>query len=589
MAFLLMLLNAFDRRDDVRSEHTSGGREPRMMVFAKAWRWVLTEPFVIAALRRCSKVIPDGPPPTPFSQRLSILLLPDLKPFVLHVGTRSPVRLLVLRRPADLCVPCLAMPVALGDDFPYSPQPFVAAFAARTSSTASASVVTSTEMSPAPAPPPAAPAAPAARPAVPAASPPAVAVPPMRIPAPASAGVAAPSPARPPVPAPASAAAPPHAPAPAHPPVSGVAPVCVPESVVAPPPAPAPARPPPSDVAPVSAPAPAASSASAGATSGPSGLEPVAFPGAAAVSATLAAPSVAVLAYQPPAATTAVQGPETAAAGGGGRGRGGSSSWHPAPDRREGRESTRRRQDSPRRRPSPSSWNGHRGGRAGWRGGRGRRRGWPVEEQQMSPAEIRELVAVAVRDSQVGAVSHHHSQRAAPPAHAPPPAARPAAVPQRASPPRVSPHPPAHYPPPAAVVEPLPFLAGAPLPPQVRVPEATLGQLWRLSESLRALLLVQVTAHASLPPVPADSLLDGPRDDCLDAADQLALLLAPVFAAPARGGVAAVGQLDASVRGLRRYLRAGSGADAIAASTLVVREVWRTLSGLLAALEVDRM
>ncbi|CAI5530059.1 unnamed protein product [Closterium sp. Naga37s-1] len=123
----------------------------------------------------------------------------------------------------------------------------------------------------------------------------------------------------------------------------------------------------------------------------------------------------------------------------------------------------------------------------------------------------------------------------------------------------------------------------------VRVPEATLRQLWRLAESMRALLLIQVQAHASLTLVPGNTIEEGPWDDCLDAADQLALLLAHVLAAPARGGVAAVGQLDTAVRGLRRYLRAGSGADAIAASTLVVREVWRTLSGLLAALEADRM
>ncbi|CAI7879274.1 unnamed protein product [Closterium sp. NIES-53] len=141
----------------------------------------------------------------------------------------------------------------------------------------------------------------------------------------------------------------------------------------------------------------------------------------------------------------------------------------------------------------------------------------------------------------------------------------------------------------SAVDEALPHLAEGLLPPYVRVPEATLGQLWRLSESLLAILLVQVLAHASLPSLPADSLQDGPRDDCLDTADQLALLLAPVLAAPARGGVGAVSQLDAAVRGLRRYLRAGSGASAIGASTLVVREVWRTMQGILHALQADRM
>ncbi|CAI5497964.1 unnamed protein product [Closterium sp. Naga37s-1] len=163
-------------------------------------------------------------------------------------------------------------------------------------------------------------------------------------------------------------------------------------------------------------------------------------------------------------------------------------------------------------------------------------------------------------------------------------AASPAAVGAAFVPPRAAPA----VAPSAAVAEPSyqpPLATSAGL----SLAEVQSTHLWRLSESLLALLLVQVTAHASLVPVPADSLLDGPRDDCLDAADELALLLAPVLAAPARGGVAAVGQLDAAVRGLWRSLRAGSGAEAIAASTLVVREVWRTLSGLLAALEADRM
>ncbi|CAI5490266.1 unnamed protein product [Closterium sp. Naga37s-1] len=129
----------------------------------------------------------------------------------------------------------------------------------------------------------------------------------------------------------------------------------------------------------------------------------------------------------------------------------------------------------------------------------------------------------------------------------------------------------------------LPSLAEELLPPRAEVPEATLGQLWRLSESLRALLLVQTLAHGSLPPVPAESLLDALRDDCLDAADQIALLLAPVLAAPVRGSVGAVGQLDSAVRDLRRYLRAGSGADAIGATILVVRSVWQSMTGILHA------
>ncbi|CAI5499208.1 unnamed protein product [Closterium sp. Naga37s-1] len=187
-----------------------------------------------------------------------------------------------------------------------------------------------------------------------------------------------------------------------------------------------------------------------------------------------------------------------------------------------------------------------------------------------------------------GPASHSSSRRAAPAPSAPHPVARSVAAPT----PAVS------LPTPSAPARSggaglprlqLPSLAEELLPPRTEVPKATLGQLWRLSESLRALLLVQSLAHGSLPLVPAESLLDGPRDDCLDAADQIALLLAPVLAVPVRGGVGAVGQLDAAVRDLRRYLRAGSGANAIGAAILVVRSVWQTMTGILHALQADRM
>ncbi|CAI5530060.1 unnamed protein product [Closterium sp. Naga37s-1] len=140
-------------------------------------------------------------------------------------------------------------------------------------------------------------------------------------------------------------------------------------------------------------------------------------------------------------------------------------------------------------------------------------------------------------------------------------------------------------PPAAGVAQPFQALVG-PLR-HAKVLVATLGQLWRLSESLRAVLLIRVYGQAALSR--GNTLDGGPRDECLDAADQLAELLAPVLAAPARGGVAGIGQLGAADRGLRRLLRAGSGANAIAASTLVVRELHRTLTGLLAVLDADQM
>ncbi|CAI7844536.1 unnamed protein product [Closterium sp. NIES-54] len=301
-----------------------------------------------------------------------------------------------------------------------------------------------------------------------------------------------------------------------------------------------------------------------------------------------------------------------------------------SPSPRNERETIRRRRDSPRRRQPQAGWPAHRGGRGGWRGGRSYGGGWGGDDVPASITDVRHIVTAAIRDGRTGSASQSSSLRATPSSvdphrNVPPVVAPVAAEPLPAAPGAPASAPPgnaasarlrlprvppvagmefvsaggvvrAQYPPlvavdPAlsAVDEALPHLAEGLLPPYVRVPEATLGQLWRLSESLRAILLVQVLAHASLPSLPAESLQDGPRDDCLDAVDQLALLLAPVLAAPAWGGVGAVSQLDAAVRGLRRYLRTGSGASAIGASTLVVREVWRTMQGILHALQADRM
>ncbi|CAI5512092.1 unnamed protein product [Closterium sp. Naga37s-1] len=121
----------------------------------------------------------------------------------------------------------------------------------------------------------------------------------------------------------------------------------------------------------------------------------------------------------------------------------------------------------------------------------------------------------------------------------------------------------------------------------VAVPEVTLGQIWRLSEALRVVHLVQVYGHAALSQ--GDSLVGGPRDDCFAAADRLAELLAPVLAAPAPGGLAGVGPLGSAVRGLRWLLHAGTGSGAIAAGTVLVRELHRTLSGLLAVFDADQV
>ncbi|CAI5487351.1 unnamed protein product [Closterium sp. Naga37s-1] len=310
----------------------------------------------------------------------------------------------------------------------------------------------------------------------------------------------------------------------------------------------------------------------------------------------------------------------------------------PSPDRRlsrphspalhQERESSRRRRDSPRRYHQQSQWPAHTGGRGGWRGPRGRG-GGGAYRPPVTMADLQWEVSKAVREER--AAQCQSSSMHASPAHAAPrQAALPSdPLPAAAPPPQVLapslPAPAALAPAPGARLrlpsvppvaglefvaagggaagarysphvaggsaflaadEPFHFLAEALQPPQTRVPEATLGQLSRLAESLHALLLIQVLAHASLPAIPVETFHDRPRETCLDAADQLALLLGPVLAAPAEGGAAAVGQLDEAVRGLRRHLRADSGAGT---STLVVRELWRTLTGVLHALGAHRM
>ncbi|CAI5492121.1 unnamed protein product [Closterium sp. Naga37s-1] len=310
-----------------------------------------------------------------------------------------------------------------------------------------------------------------------------------------------------------------------------------------------------------------------------------------------------------------------------------SQSRPPSPDRRlsrphspapqQDRASSRRRRNSPRRNQQSGQWQAHRGGRGGWWGPRGRNGGGSYDPP-VRMADLQRAVTTAMREeraAQTQGSSHvaaaYPAQRQAALPEVPLPAAPVQSRVPAPSPPAVAASAPVpgsrlHLPPvppvagvefvavgggaataggpaPLAVEEPFQFLAQALQPPQARVPEATLGQLFRLAESFHALLLIQVLAHSSLPAAPPELFLDRHRDSCLDAADQLAGLLAPVLAAPAEGGVAAAGPLDEAVRGLRRHLRAGSGAAAIGASTLVVRELWRSLTGVLHALGAHRM
>ncbi|CAI5535333.1 unnamed protein product [Closterium sp. Naga37s-1] len=257
-----------------------------------------------------------------------------------------------------------------------------------------------------------------------------------------------------------------------------------------------------------------------------------------------------------------------------------------SPSPRDERESSRRRQESPQRRSSGGNWHARRGGRGGWRGGYGRGRGGAFDGPVMM-ADLQRVVTAAMREEMALQANQQFPRATAAPPPVVPPVTAPAAVA-----PLCPAAPPAPYPSllpcdsasRAAGAQSFQTFAGSSR--AAEVPEATLGQLWRLSEGLRVVHLIQMYGHAGLSL--GNTLVGGSRDECLEAADRLAELLAPVLAAPARGGVAGVGQLGTAVRGLRRFLRAGTAADVIGASTAVVRELHRSLTGLLAVLDADQ-
>ncbi|CAI5520154.1 unnamed protein product [Closterium sp. Naga37s-1] len=456
------------------------------------------------------------------------------------------------------------MPVALGDEMHYPPLPFVAA------SAVSAPAGAAAEMSPLLAPSPAPPAGLAPAPEV--APPPAVESSSLvhaveSAPAPAAASnlvlVAASAPAR------AAASAPANAPAPTATPAPAPAPAT--------PPAPAPEVPLVPVGVSVTVPVVAASSASVGAAVVPPLPAPAGAPSAAA----------ADLSYLPPPATSAGLSPA------GGQSPPLAPPLAPASPTAASPVPPPAVQGVPAPAPLP-----------------------------VTMADLQRVVSAAVREERNGQASQSNSPRVAPPQASLPPAAPFALEP----PPPQSAVPPPHahsasaaalgnrmrlpwvppmagmdfvtaaggpvtgqYPsllpvapaPPAAALPPQSLVGPS---PSTVVPEASLGQLWHLSEGLRAVHLIQVYGHAALAQgVPLDG---GHQDECLDAADRLGELLAPVLAAPARGGV---GQLGTAVRGLRRFLRAGTAVDLIGATTMVVRELDRSLTGLLAVLDADQM
>ncbi|CAI5521911.1 unnamed protein product [Closterium sp. Naga37s-1] len=285
----------------------------------------------------------------------------------------------------------------------------------------------------------------------------------------------------------------------------------------------------------------------------------------------------------------------------------GQPSRPPSPDRRssrphspaphQDRRSSRRRRESPRRYQQQSHWPAHPGGQGDWRGPRAFGGGGGYRPP-VTMADLQREVSRAVREERA-AQSQSGSLRALPTHEAPRPAAPPpnlqpvaAPPPQVQAPPAPSPAVSAFAPGSRLHLPPLPPVAGVEF---VAAGGGSLASPFALPPDadeplhLHALLLIQVLAHSSLPVIPPETFRGRQRDSCLDAADQLAVLLAPVLAAPAEGGAAAAGQLDEALQGLRRHLRAGSGAAAIGASTLVVRELWRSLTGVLHALGAHRM
>ncbi|CAI5505517.1 unnamed protein product [Closterium sp. Naga37s-1] len=328
------------------------------------------------------------------------------------------------------------------------------------------------------------------------------------------------------------------------------APVAVPSGLAAPP-APPPAAVEPSVPAPGPDPAPPASSAPVVAQS-PPGV-PAALPAAVVLPAAIPAVAQSLLAVF---ATTGGPAPLVAPSAAGQSAPAvapmalaGQPSRPQSPDRRpsrphspaphQDRRSSRRRRDSPRRYQQQPHWPAHPGGQGDWRGSRGRGGGGGYRPP-VTMADLQREVSRAVREERASQ-SQSSSMRASPALEAPRQPVLPLSPPPVAAP-----------------------------PPQVHIPTA----------SAPAASAPAPGARLRLPPVPPVAGV---------AADQLAVLLAPVLAAPAEGGAAAAGQLDEAVRGLRRHLRAGSGAAAIGASTLVVRELWRSLTGILHALGAHRM
>ncbi|CAI5536528.1 unnamed protein product [Closterium sp. Naga37s-1] len=204
----------------------------------------------------------------------------------------------------------------------------------------------------------------------------------------------------------------------------------------------------------------------------------------------------------------------------------------PAPH--QDRKSSRRRRDSPRRYQQQPHWPAHPGGQGDWRGPRGRGGGGGYRPP-VTMADLQREVSRAVREERASQ-SQSSSMRASPALEAPRQPVLPLSPPPVAAPPPQV-HIPAAPAPDASAPAPGARLRLPPVPPVAGVEfvaacgGAFAAQYSHPADEDQLLLFL---AEALQPPqtrVPEATL------------DQLAVLLAPVLAAPVEGGAAAAGQL----------------------------------------------
>ncbi|CAI6011631.1 unnamed protein product [Closterium sp. NIES-65] len=131
--------------------------------------------------------------------------------------------------------------------------------------------------------------------------------------------------------------------------------------------------------------------------------------------------------------------------------------------------------------------------------------------------------------------------------------------------------------------------ASALLPPMKEVPTATLARLCWLAASLQSLEQILQESFDSMPVSPPSRFSQKPRADCHAAASALFALVTPLQVAPSPGATSA-SQLADSALALRTLVAGpGTPVDVVGATVSVVRQLWLNTSGMLAAVEADRM